>query len=43
MIVGIETTAHTFGLCIVDNGKILANVKDMYKPQEGGIIPNKGA
>ncbi len=43
MIVGIETTAHTFGVGVVLNGKILANVKDMYKPTEGGIIPNKSA
>jgi glycoprotease/Kae1 family metallohydrolase len=43
MIVGIETTAHTFGVGVVKNGKILANIKDMYKPSEGGIIPNKSA
>jgi len=43
MIVGIETTAHTFGVGVVSNGKIFANVKDMYKPSEGGIIPNKSA
>ncbi len=43
MIVGIETTAHTFGVGVVSKGKILANVKDMYKPLEGGIIPNKSA
>lgn len=43
MIVGIETTAHTFGVGVVSNGKVLANVKDMYKPSEGGIIPNKSA
>ncbi|MEK6894140.1 MAG: KEOPS complex N(6)-L-threonylcarbamoyladenine synthase Kae1 [Nanoarchaeota archaeon] len=43
MIVGIETTAHTFGVGVVSNGKVLANVKDMYKPFSGGIIPNKSA
>lgn len=37
---GIESTAHTFGVGIVDfNGNILANVKDMYKTKKGGIIP----
>ena len=37
---GIESTAHTFGVSIVDsNGNILANVKDMYKTEKGGIIP----
>src|SRR3989338_4572230 len=39
MIVGIETTAHTFGVGVVSNGKVLANVKDMYKPVSGGIVP----
>ena len=39
MIIGIETTAHTFGVGVVSNGKVLANVKDMYKPVSGGIIP----
>ncbi len=43
MIVGIECTAHTFGVGVVSKGKILANVKDMYKPASGGIIPNMGA
>lgn len=43
MIVGIETTAHTFGVGVVKDGKVLANVKDMYKPQQGGIIPVKSA
>ena len=39
MILGIESTAHTFGIGIVNQGKILANVKDMYKTEKGGIIP----
>ncbi|MGV8142012.1 MAG: tRNA (adenosine(37)-N6)-threonylcarbamoyltransferase complex transferase subunit TsaD [Candidatus Pacearchaeota archaeon] len=43
MIVGIETTAHTFGVGVSSGGKILANIKDMYKPESGGIIPNMGA
>ncbi len=43
MILGIECTAHTFGIGIVNNGKILANVKDMYKPEKGGIIPMDSA
>ncbi len=37
---GIESTAHTFGIAIVNNkGKILANVKDSYTTTKGGIIP----
>ncbi|MEK6844272.1 MAG: KEOPS complex N(6)-L-threonylcarbamoyladenine synthase Kae1 [Nanoarchaeota archaeon] len=43
MIVGIECTAHTFGVGIVDNGKILANARDMYKPEKGGIVPTESA
>lgn len=39
MIVGIETTAHTFGVGVVRKGKILANVRDMYRPSVGGIVP----
>ena len=39
MILGIETTAHTFGIGIVENGKILCNVKDSYTTEKGGIIP----
>lgn len=38
---GIESTAHTFGIGIVDeNGKIMANEKYVYHPPLGyGIIP----
>ncbi|MBS3055425.1 MAG: N(6)-L-threonylcarbamoyladenine synthase Kae1 [Candidatus Aenigmarchaeota archaeon] len=40
---GIECTAHTFGVGIVDSdGKILANERDMYRPALGkGIIPTE--
>jgi len=40
---GIESTAHTFGVGIVtDKGKILADEKSMYKPPLGkGIHPRK--
>jgi len=41
---GIETTAHTFGVGIVnDKGKILANVKDSYTSEHSGIIPFQAA
>jgi universal protein Kae1 len=43
MILGIECTAHTFGVGVVFNGEILSNVRDMYKPKEGGIIPSESA
>ncbi len=43
MIIGIECTAHTFGVGVVDKGKILANVRDMYITESGGIIPVESA
>jgi len=43
MILGIETTAHTFGIGIVHKGKILCNIKDMHKPSSGGIVPMESA
>ena len=43
MILGIESTAHTFGIGIVNEGKILSNVKDSYTTEKGGIIPVEAA
>ena len=43
MILGIECTAHTFGVGVVHKGKVLANVRDMYKTESGGIIPVESA
>ncbi|MCQ2056402.1 MAG: bifunctional N(6)-L-threonylcarbamoyladenine synthase/serine/threonine protein kinase [archaeon] len=41
---GIEGTAHTLGIGIVDsNAKVLANVLDMYKPVNGGLHPREAA
>ncbi|MDP2628902.1 MAG: KEOPS complex N(6)-L-threonylcarbamoyladenine synthase Kae1 [Nanoarchaeota archaeon] len=42
-ILGIESTAHTFGVGIVKNGKVLANVKKTYTTEKGGIIPMEAA
>ena len=42
-ILGIESTAHTFGVGIVKDKKVLANVKDMYTTESGGIIPIESA
>ena len=42
-ILGIESTAHTFGVGVVRDGKILANVRDMYTTESGGIIPMDSA
>ena len=43
LVIGIECTAHTFGVGIVKNGKILANVRDMYTTDKGGIVPMESA
>jgi glycoprotease/Kae1 family metallohydrolase len=43
MILGIECTAHTFGVAVVDKGRVLSNIRDMFVPESGGIIPNKAA
>ena len=41
---GIESTAHTFGVSIVDSkANILTNVKDSYITTKGGIVPNEAA
>src|SRR3989344_3670330 len=38
-ILGIESTAHTFGIGIVKNKKILSNVMKSFTTEEGGMIP----
>ncbi len=44
---GLESTAHTFGASVASgprNGKILSDVKDLYKPAPGsGIHPREAA
>ena len=40
---GIETTAHTFGIGIVRDENILANEKDAFTTEKGGMIPNEVA
>lgn len=39
IILGIESTAHTFGVAVIKNGKILSNARKTYTTEEGGIIP----
>ncbi len=43
MILGIESTAHTLGMGIVQKGKVLSNIGDTYKPKGEGIVPRKAA
>lgn len=40
---GIESTAHTLGVGVFNGEEILANERDIYKPEEGGIIPREAA
>ena len=40
---GIESTAHTFGIGIVKDKKVLANEKHSVTTKTGGIIPSKAA
>ena len=39
LVIGIESSAHTFGVGIVKNGRIIANEKSMYKISNKGMIP----
>jgi len=43
--IGIESTAHTFGVSIIDsNGNIMSDVKDVYKaPKGSGIHPREAS
>lgn len=41
---GIEGTAHTMGVGIVDSeANVLANIIDMYRPPQGGLHPREAA
>ncbi|HDM67320.1 MAG TPA: bifunctional N(6)-L-threonylcarbamoyladenine synthase/serine/threonine protein kinase [Thermoplasmatales archaeon] len=48
IVLGIEGTAHTFGVGIVEDEKdeycnVLVNIMSTYKPKEGGIHPREAA
>ncbi len=40
---GIESTAHTLGIGIMNDREILSDVRKVYKPEKGGIIPSDAA
>lgn len=40
---GIESTAHTFGISILKDKTFLCNLKEMYTTEKGGIIPIEAA
>ncbi len=41
--IGIESTAHTFGIGIVKDTEILANERELFTTKQGGIIPIEAA
>ncbi|MBW2982936.1 bifunctional N(6)-L-threonylcarbamoyladenine synthase/serine/threonine protein kinase [Candidatus Woesearchaeota archaeon] len=43
IVLGIESTAHTFGVAILDGKQVLSNWKQAYTTDEGGMIPAKVA
>jgi len=44
LVLGIESTAHTFGVGVVaSDGRILANVRKVYQPERGGIHPREAS
>lgn len=47
-VLGIESTAHTFGVGIVEDPqpgrcRVLSNIRDMLRPEAGGIHPREAA
>ena len=45
LVLGIESTAHTFGAAVIDGGKkkVLSNMMDGFTTKKGGMIPSKVA
>ena len=43
LVLGIESTAHTFGIGIATPREVLSNVNSTYKPVSGGIHPREAA
>ncbi|MFT4261334.1 MAG: KEOPS complex N(6)-L-threonylcarbamoyladenine synthase Kae1 [Candidatus Woesearchaeota archaeon] len=43
IILGIESTAHTFGVSVFKDGEILSNIKKNFTTTKGGMIPAKVA
>jgi len=43
LVLGIESTAHTFGIALLREKTVLANVRKSYTTKQGGMIPAKVA
>lgn len=39
LCLGIESTAHTFGVAVLKDKKVLSNCLDSFKTKKGGMIP----
>ena len=42
-VLGIESTAHTLGVGLLEDGEVVGEAKDMFQPEQGGIHPRKAA
>ncbi|MBS3159217.1 tRNA (adenosine(37)-N6)-threonylcarbamoyltransferase complex transferase subunit TsaD [Candidatus Woesearchaeota archaeon] len=40
---GVESTAHTFGISLIKDSQILCNLKNVFTTEQGGLIPNEVA
>jgi N6-L-threonylcarbamoyladenine synthase len=43
IVLGIESTAHTFGIAVLRDREVLANITDSFTTAHGGMIPAKVA
>ncbi len=43
IVIGMESSAHTFGVGVVEDGKVLSNEKAMYNIGSTGMIPGEVA
>lgn len=43
VVLGIESTAHTFGVSIIKGRDVIANITDSFTTESGGMIPAKVA
>ncbi|MFH1071815.1 MAG: bifunctional N(6)-L-threonylcarbamoyladenine synthase/serine/threonine protein kinase [Nanoarchaeota archaeon] len=43
IVLGIESTAHTFGIAVLDGKKVLSNIIDSFSSASGGMIPGEVA
>ena len=41
IVLGIESTAHTFGVAVIKDEEVLSNERDAYKTEDGGMKPSE--